>query len=167
MIKLGLKGRSWLKSLHIALASIWLGTGVSMLIIGLVKGSTPNGDELYAVNATIKLLDDYIIIPSAIGTLLTGALISWWTNWGFVKYKWVIVKWAVGLAQMLFGTLFLGPWTNGATAIVKAERAMALHNNLYLYYREMNLYCGSIQLALLIVLVFISVIKPWGKRIKN
>lgn len=163
MKKLGLKGKAWLKGFHIFFCCAWIGTGLSMMLLSFVKGHTPNGDELYAVNASIKLLDDFLIIPAAFGSLITGLLLCWLTNWGFFKFTWVIVKWISTIAQIIFGTFWLGPWTNGAAAVSDAERALALQNPTYLYFREMNNFFGSIQVMLLIVVVFISVLKPWGK----
>lgn len=163
-MKLGLKGKAWLKGFHILVSGIWVGAGICLLLLGFLKGHTPNGDELYAFNLAMKIIDDYIIIPSAMASLITGLLICWLTQWGFFKFNWIILKWVLTVAQILFGTFFLGPWTNGATAIANTERALALQNSTYLYFREMNSFYGSIQVALLIVMVFISVFKPWGKR---
>ena len=165
MKKLGVKGKAWLKGFHLFFCCAWIGTGISMLVLTMVKGYMPNGDELYAVNACVKLLDDFIIIPAALGSLITGLLFSLFTNWGFFKFNWVIFKWIATVAQILFGTFWLGPWTNGATAIANAERAQSLTNAQYLYFREMSNYFGSIQVLLLIAVVFISVLKPWGKRV--
>lgn len=167
MKKLGLKGRAWLKGFHIFFCSAWIGTAFSMLLLGFVKGYTPNGDELYAVNASIKLLDDFIIIPAAFGSLITGLLICWLTNWGFFKFKWVIFKWISTIAQILFGTFCLGPWTNGVVAVSNAERAKALQNHTYTYFREMSNYFGVLQTLLLVIVIFISVIKPWMKKQKE
>lgn len=164
MKKLGSNGRKWLIGIHILFSCLWIGTAVSMLLTSLVKGHSPNGDELFAVYSSIKLLDDFIIIPAALGSFFTGLLICWLTNWGFVKFNWVILKWAVTLALIIFGTFWLGPWTNGATAISYAERALALQNVKFLYFWKMTILFGSIQLAILVALVFISVFKPWGKR---
>ncbi|WP_347490771.1 DUF2269 family protein [Desulfoscipio sp. XC116] len=165
MKNLSLKGRAWLKSFHILFCCAWVGAALSIVLLGLVKGHVPNGDELYAVNASIKLVDDYIIIPAALGSLITGLLICWLTNWGFFKHKWIIVKLVMTVGQILFGTFFLGKWTNGAAAITDMERALSLQNQTYLYFREMSSYFGSAQAFLLIVLVFISVFKPW--RVKK
>ncbi len=162
--KIGFKGKAWLKGFHIFFACAWLGTGISMMLLSLIKGLTPNGDELYAVNASIKLLDEYIIIPAAFGSLITGLFISLFTNWGFFKFKWVIVKWVATITQIVFGTFFLGPWTNEAFAIADVERGLALQNSTYLHDRQMNLIFGSLQLLLLMAQIFISTIKPWGKR---
>lgn len=164
MKKISFKGRSWLKGLHLVFCGTWIGTGISMMLLGFIKGNTPNGDELFAINACIKLLDDFIIIPSAFCALITGVLLCWLTNWGFFKYNWIIVKLITTVAQMIFGTFGLGPWTNGAYAISDVERALALQNATYLHFRQMNNQWGTIQVILLIVVVFISVFKPWGKR---
>jgi len=100
-------------------------------------------------------------------SLITGLLICWLTNWGFLKFKWIIFKWISTIAQILFGTFWLGPWTNGSTAISDAERSLAFQNLTYLNFREMSNYFGSIQVLLLIVVVFISVFKPWGGEKKG
>ena len=72
MKKLGVKGKSWLKGFHVFFACAWVGTGISMMLLAIINGHIQNGDELYAVNASIKQLDDYIIIPAAFGSLITG-----------------------------------------------------------------------------------------------
>lgn len=164
MKKLGLKGKSWLKGFHIFFACAWVGAGISMLLLSLLDGHIQNGDELYAVNASIQLLDYYIIIPAALGSLITGLLISLFTNWGFFKFNWVIFKWVATVAQIIFGTFWLGPWTDGATAIADLERGLALQNTTYLYDKQMSAVFGSIQVLLLIAQVLISAYKPWGKR---
>jgi uncharacterized membrane protein len=166
MIKLSLKGRAWLKGLHIFLVCAWIGAGISMLLLGFAKQQITNGDELYAVNAAIKLIDDYIVIPAAMGTLLTGLMFSLFTNWGFIKFNWLIFKWFMTIAQILFGTFFLGPWVNGATNIADVQRIEALKDVTYLHFSQMNQYFGLLQVALLVVVVFVSVLKPWGKRNK-
>ncbi len=164
MKKMGVKTKKYLKGVHIFFSSAWVGAALSILILGFVKGHVPNGDELAAVNEAIKLIDDCIIIPAALGTLLSGMVICWLTEWGFFRFPWIIVKWILTIAQILFGTFFLGQWTNGANAIAHIERGMALQNHVYLWYREMSNYFGTLQLVLLVFVVFISAIKPWGKR---
>jgi len=164
MKNLSLKGRAWLKGLHLFLICAWIGAGLSMILLGFAKQQTTNGDELYAINAAIKLIDDFIVIPAAMGTLLTGLLFSLFTNWGFTKFYWVIFKWFMTIGQILFGTFFLGPWVNGATVISDTMRVQAFQDATYLFYSQMNQYFGILQVSLLVVVVFISTLKPWGRR---
>ncbi|WP_293165087.1 hypothetical protein [Okeania sp. SIO2C9] len=73
-------------SAHVISGSIWFGTALSMVVMVIHNLNTTNGDELDAINSVVKLLDDWIVIPAANTTLLTGALLCWLTVWGFFKF---------------------------------------------------------------------------------
>lgn len=47
---------------------------------------------------TLKFLDDYMVIVGANGCLLTGLVYSIFTNFGFVKFRWVTIKWLLTLS---------------------------------------------------------------------
>lgn len=164
MNKLTVKQKNWLLSSHIGFIGLWFGTALSMVIIALSNRNTTNGDELYAINSIVKLLDDFIVIPAAVGSLLTGGLLSWLTVWGFVKFYWVIVKWISTLVLITFGTFWLGPWTNAMTSISDTERLKALENPLYMFDVKGVIIGGGIQTLCLLVIIAISVLKPWGRR---
>jgi|GEM_PF-3627079 len=48
------------------------------------------------------------------GSLITGFLISYTTQWGFFRFRWVTVKWASIVALMVSGTF------SGLTGLVGA-----------------------------------------------
>lgn len=164
MNKLNIKQKNWLLSSHVAFGGIWFGTALCMIIITLSNRNTPNGDQLYAINSILKLLDDLVIIPAATLSLLTGGLLSWLTIWGFVKHYWVIVKWVATVTLIVFGTFWLGPWTNAMTVISEAERLQALQNPLYMFDQKAVLVGAIIQTICLLAIISISVLKPWGRR---
>lgn len=165
MKKLSVKPKNWLVSAHIVSGSIWLGTALCLVAIAFINRNTPNGDELYAINFTLKFLDDWVVIPAAILSLITGGLLSWLTNWGFVKHYWVIAKWVATVTLIVTGTIWLGPWVNAMTALSDAERLKALQNPLYVFDHKAVVVGGSIQVACLFAVVAVSVLKPWGRRI--
>lgn len=156
--------KNWWLSAHIASSAIWLGTGLSMVIMAFSNRNTPNGDELYAINSMVKVLDDFVVIPAAIASSLTGALLCWLTVWGFFKFYWVIVKWVATTALVVFGSFWLGPWTNAMTAISDTERIKALTNPLFMFDIKGVIIGGGIQSLCLLAITAISVIKPWGRR---
>ncbi|MEO1068349.1 MAG: hypothetical protein AAFW95_04430 [Cyanobacteria bacterium J06638_6] len=164
MKRLSVKPKNWLLSAHVASGAIWLGTALCLVVIALVKGQTANGDELYGINSVLKFMDDWVIIPAAVLSLLTGGLLSWLTIWGFTKHYWVIVKWVATVALITVGTLWLGPWLNAMTAISDIERLQALQNPLYMLDRQGVIWGGLIQTICLFAIVAISVLKPWGRR---
>lgn len=164
MKKLSVKPKNWLVSAHVVLSGIWLGTALCLVAIALLNRDTPNGDELYAINFVLKFLDDWVVIPTATLSLVTGGLLSWLTNWGFVKHYWVITKWVATVTLIVTGTIWLGPWVNAMTALSEAERSQALHNPLYVFDHTAVVVGGSIQVACLFAVIAISVLKPWGRR---
>ncbi|MFW5705455.1 MAG: hypothetical protein ACOCX8_00510 [Bacteroidota bacterium] len=149
---------------HVTLSSLWAGAGLSMLILMFFK-NPGNASELLAYNWAVKLIDDYVIIGSALGSLLTGLLLSWKSPWGFFRYWWVAIKLVITLMMVLAGSFFLGPWTNKSVALVAAAGMDVLHNQQYLFFQQASKVVGILQFLLVVALIFVSVIKPF-KTIK-
>ncbi|MFB2898346.1 hypothetical protein ACE1CI_35970 [Aerosakkonemataceae cyanobacterium BLCC-F50] len=165
MKKLSVKPKNWLVSLHVVSGGLWFGAAFCLVASAIAKGNTANGDELYAINSVLKFIDDWVIIPTAMLSLLTGGLLSWLTIWGFTKHYWVIVKWVATVTLITTGTIWLGPWLNAMTAISDTERLQALHNPLYVLDQQRVIIGGLIQTGSLVFLIVISVLKPWGRRL--
>lgn len=164
MPKLNIQQKNWLLSAHVIFAAFWTGTVMSMFLLVLRNQNSANGDVLNALNSAINLLDDYVVIPSAIGSLFTGTLLCWLTVWGFFKHYWVIVKWMATVGLIVFGTFWLFPWANAATAISETQRIQALENPLYTFDVKGVLIGTVVQVACLLVIIAISFVKPWGRR---
>ena len=163
MKHLGLKGRQWLKFFHILFAALWVGGGVSLILMQATLSTTQAG-ALHGVDLAMKFIDDFIIIPGAVGSLLTGLLYSLFTNWGFFKHRWVTVKWIINVGGVIFGTFWLGPWLNGLPPISAELGLKALSDPVYLHNKTMNMWFGPIQVATIIFAVWLSVLKPWKKK---
>lgn len=68
-----------------------------------------DGSELYSIYASMKFIDYVILATGGMGSLLTGLIYSVFTNWGWFKHKWIIVKWCINLSGVTLGTFWLGP----------------------------------------------------------
>ncbi len=161
MKKLGIRGRQWLKSLHILVSVILVGGAACILVLRNI--SLSDSEHMHAFDYASLLLEQRIIIPTAIGALLTGFLESLLTNWGFIRYRWVIIKWIVLIAAILVGTAWLGPWADQMVQITEEQGATALGNPAYLQTRFLHTVLFIIQTIALALLPFLSVIKPWMK----
>lgn len=162
--KLSINQKNWLLSVHIVFATLWTGTVLSMFLIALRNKDTANPDILYALNSAINLLDDFVVIPSAIGSVVTATFLCWQTNYGFTKFYWVIAKWILTVALMVFGTFWLFPWANAATDISITAGLQAFQNPIYRFDARGVLLGTLIQVLFLLVIIGISAIKPWGRR---
>jgi hypothetical protein len=148
---------------HILFASIWIGSASALLLISFLYRSFAHDVEVQTIHTVLKWLDDCLIIPSAFGSLFTGLFLSWFTNWGFFVYRWVLWKWIATVSMIAMGAAFLGRWIN-EMAIRAADGLSALRDSVFLSYAANNRYFVSLQLAVLLFLVTISILKPWGKR---
>lgn len=162
MKKLGIKGTRLLKTLHLLCAGLWLGAAASLVLLNFMSEARAPAD-LHGHDAAMRFIDDYIIIPGAMGALFTGLAYSIWTNWGFFTHRWVTVKWVITLYGVLFGTFFLGPWLNGMEDISRLAGAAASKDPVYLHNLVMNRWWGLVQVASLACAMVVSTLKPWGK----
>ena len=163
MKKLGPTGVKTLKIAHLLFAILWIGGGIALITLLFTTHPT-TGEELFVRSRVLQIIDDYMIIPGAIATLLIGFIYGIWTNWGFFKHHWVSVKWVFTIAQILFGALVLGPWVNNNVEMASTLGDAALTNEVFNQNVMMSKLWGSIQVSLLILLVVVSVYKPWRKK---
>jgi hypothetical protein len=106
----------------------------------------------------IDRIDKFIIIPSSILCYLFGLILSWKSNWGFWKFKWIVAKLILGSALILFGIFFLGPWVMVSDSLVEQGD--------FVTYQQVQSKLGismTIQLVVILVVIIISTTKPWGK----
>ena len=160
--KLKLQGTKILKMFHIFFSFGWI-IGAAAMCVLIIITYPESGDELYMRSRILQIIDDYFIICGAFGALITGLIYSIWTNWGFFKHRWVIVKWIMIILQMLFGTFVLGPCINNNVIIADQLRDAALTNSTFLENIQTTQIFGTIQTILLVIVIVISVQKPWKK----
>jgi len=167
MKKLGRKGLKWLKGLHLITVSCWIGGAIALILLYPLKENALDGGALHGINQSIHQIDmAVVVIPGAFGCLITGLIYSTFSNWGFFKHGWMIFKWIVTVAAILFGTFYLGPWETNMMEISGELGMASLDDATYLHNQKMNLLFGCLQCLLLIVTVFVSVFKPWKGRKK-
>ena len=161
--KLKPQGVKILKMFHIFFAFCWIVGGLALcLLVFIVQPGS--GDELYMRSRILQIIDDYFIIYGAMGAFATGLAYSIWTNWGFFKHPWIVVKWVMIVLQMVFGTFVLGPCVNDNVVIADRLRDAALTDPVFLENIRMTQVWGTLQTSLLLVVIVISVQKPWKKK---
>ncbi|MDR0891748.1 MAG: DUF2269 family protein [Mediterranea sp.] len=163
MKKLNARGMKVLKIVHILSAFLWVVGALSMFII-LISAHPQTGDELFMRTRILQIIDDYVIITGANGAFLTGLVYGIWTNWGFFKHRWITFKWILTVLQMLFGTFMLGPRLNANVEMAATLRDAAFANPTFMANSDFSFYGGAVQTLLLVVMVAVSVLKPWKRK---
>lgn len=140
MSSLGHLGRAWVLAAHLFFAAVWIG---GIIALGLVGLQALAGAPGYGLSWWI---DNVMIIPACLGSLATGLVFSLTTRWGFVRHRWVAVKWALTVSMIVVGATVLGPWvTASQTDPTLIPSILAL---------------AAVQLVLLLFMLVLSTLKP-------
>lgn len=165
-VRLSRNSLKWLRTFHLYLACVWGGGASSLFAIHCLYRPGSAG-ELYARNLALLYVDSYILVPSAIGCMVTGLLYCHLTRWGYLKYRWIIVKLASNLIFLLAGFFWFIPWLGRMTETsLTMDRLMEIDPG-YAAAMQVHMAMAASQALLVFVLVVISVFKPWGRTGAN
>ncbi|MFA4045727.1 hypothetical protein HPS54_10765 [Prevotella sp. PCHR] len=165
-MKLSAKGMKALKVVHLVCAIAWFGSAISMnLLRHLVDVNDAVG--MYWMAEILEAIDMQILVPGAVGCLVTGIVYGIFTNWGFFKHKWLVLKWVLTIFMILFGTFYMGPLVKENVIIGKAVMEGGGDTALYWHNVSANAVAGLLQLILLTVVTVVSVYKPWKRSDKR
>lgn len=166
-MKLSAKGQKILKAVHILTAVCWVGGALSLFALNHFTGDFAFGEYAYGLNFAKHVIDvAIVIIPGAIGCLLTGLCYSLFTPWGFFKHGFITAKWVLTLALILTGTFYLGPRERLLLELSKTQNVTKLGAELGQYVLTFQEYSnfGFVQCGLLIFLIILSVWKPKKRK---
>jgi len=161
MKKLQKKGYQTLKMCHLFIAGTWVGSDIVIILLLALL----NGKNITNYLDIVLLVDWAIVIPCAFLCLVTGILFSVFTNWGFIKHRWIVIKYLVNLFPIISGIVFHGAQLQNMIHIADELGANALTNSAF-RSNYFGFFGVSILYTALFVFVYIiSVNKPkFGKK---
>lgn len=154
-----------LKIFHLLFIMIWSVGVIAMTLLCLL--SVYSDDELYMKLKIIRFIDDTLVIPGAILTIITAIIYGLFTNWGFFKYRWITVKWIASVFIILIGTFIFSPILDHSLKIAKIGKDSAIYNTQIAHNTQISFWGGIFQGTALIIIIIISVFKPWKSKNRN
>lgn len=161
--RLKIKQKQWLVIIHVVSVISWFGGVIGMLTFGLSLLYAENGQQLYYTLLNLHLIDETLIKYPALAVLLTGILLSVWTQWGLVKHYWVVSKLILTLLIIVMGIFYLSDWLN--ILIETAQQNSILSFQLTKFQSVgWKLLGGTIfNLLAMLFMTIITYLKPFGK----
>ena len=157
-------GKKILLSVHILLISVWLGSALVILLLSISRHAFPYMADYHLLDKIIFYVYDVVLMNAAIAVLLSGMIFSLFTPWGFFRFYWIIMKWAGVMLPAGIMVFLQSPSINGMAALSDVYRETIQTLPEYEIYSERNILYTAIQLVFLVIIVIISVFKPWGQR---
>ena len=163
MRKFGSLGLKILKMSHILLIVLFLGGILSSFAL-LLKLDLSNYDDVYVSYKVFNIISDNVVKMGAQGTILLGAVYGFFTKWGFIKHKWLAVKWVLFIVQTFVGIFVVDQLMVANTALLATEKVLALSNPAFIHNHYFRLYVVIAQIGLTLLALILSVLKPGRTR---
>ena len=140
-----------LKVVHVLAATVWVGGGISLLLMTLTAPRTP--DRLFASMEQMGRLGPLLFMPASILTVLSGGTLVLTGAWG--AQPWIVAALSLVAVTFAVGALVIGP-TGGkiAARLVEGDRDGAYALGLRV------LRIARIDQAAQILVVVLMVAKP-------
>ncbi|MEU9118664.1 DUF2269 domain-containing protein [Streptomyces sp. NPDC048506] len=138
---------------HVAVSVSWLGLTLGLLTLSITGYTTGSPGMAAVAYRAMKIFSDWLVLPLALVTLVSGLVLSLGTPWGLARHRWVYTKFWLTVVTVLLSVLALRPGIDDLAAEA-ATGAPAPDINL--------LVAPSVATATYLFLTAISVLKPWG-----
>lgn len=153
-----------LKIIHMISVISVVGGFLCILVLLLQNPSHTQAGTEAVYDRVMLLIFNTSVIYGAILLVITTAVYSLFTAWGFVKYRYLIIKWILLVCIFLVAWFLVGSALSGMTSISDAGYQADLMSEQYQAFEKKALTGIASELLLLIAAVVFSVFKPFGKR---
>lgn len=148
--------RVWLV-LHVGLSVGWLGVALSMTVLALIGQLASAPAMRHGAYEVLHVVDLAAAIPSMALSIVTGLVVSLGSKWGLVRYRWVLVKFAISLSiPMVAGTVENS--LADELALRTADPAASPGGTGLALTACLATFVAALWLA-----TILSVAKPWGR----
>jgi hypothetical protein len=152
----------WLRkaalTLHVACSVGWMGAVAAFLALALA-GLGGDAETVRGAYVAMRPITSYVLVPLAVGTLVTGVVQSLGTSWGLFRYYWVVVKLVVTVFAV---AVLLGELGTIGHAVDAAVEGPLARDDLRALRVTLVAHSGGGLLVLVLPLV-LSIWKPPGR----
>lgn len=148
---------------HITFSVGWFGSVAVFLALAIAGLTSQNVQVVRATYIAMGLSTWFVILPACFGALLSGLVQSLGTPWGLFKHYWIAVKFLLTILCTLVLLLHMQPISY--LAEVASETPLS---NMDLRGLRIQLIADAgAALLVLLVIITISIYKPWGITIRK
>lgn len=133
---------------HVAVSVSWLGLTVGLLTLGLTAFLTGDPATASAATRAMKVFGDWLVVPVALLSLVSGLVLALGTPWGLARHRWVWIKFWLTLITTGLSVFSLRPGIDAAVADEVVDINLVI--------------APSVATATYLFITAISVLKPWG-----
>jgi hypothetical protein len=143
---------------HVIFSVGWFGAVAGFLALALAGLFSQDAVIVRAAYLAMELTTQFVIVPFAFASLLSGVISSLFTRWGLFRYYWVLVK----LVITILATLILLVHTQPIELLAGVAAKTAVGGASLQSQQLLMVVASGVALVVLLVLTALSVYKPAG-----
>jgi hypothetical protein len=142
-------------AVHLTFSVGWIGAVVAYLGLGVAAVTSEAPRTIRAAWIGMEITGWYVIVPLALGSLVTGLVMALGTKWGLFRHYWVVFS--LGLTAFATVVLLLHMPTVSSVAKVAQQTEGAALESL-----GGDLFHPGVGLVVLLVIQMLNMYKPEG-----
>jgi hypothetical protein len=147
--------RKFVLAAHLTCSLGWIGAVVAYLALGVSAATSQDALTVRGAWVAMELIGWFVMVPLALGALLTGLVISLGTTWGLFRHYWVLISLALTILATVVLLLHMPTVSSMADVAREAERADIVRLGGDLLHPGVGLF-------VLFVITVLNVYKPRG-----
>ncbi|MQA80240.1 MAG: DUF2269 domain-containing protein [Streptosporangiales bacterium] len=148
--------RRFVLTAHVASSVGWLGAVVVFLALAVVGLTSPDGQTVRGAYLVMEPAAWFVLVPLALGSLLTGTVQSLGTTWGLFRHYWVLFKLLINVVATIYLLIYTQTFASMARVAADPSADLGVVRNA-----SPGLH-ASLALLLLLVAMVLAVYKPRG-----
>src|SRR5688500_16834527 len=112
--------RKWLLLLHIVTSVGWLGLNIGNVTLAITGLVTDDPNTQHTALGAMYLIGGPLLIPVSLLAYASGILLGFYTKWGVLRYRWVLVKFVLTTVAVVLIPLSLVPGLRELSMIMAA-----------------------------------------------
>jgi uncharacterized membrane protein len=143
-------------TIHVACSVGWLGAVVAFLGLAVLGLTIQHEETVRGAYLVMEPAAWFVLVPLAVGSLLTGLVQSLGTTWGLFRHYWVIAKLVINLFATTVLLIYMRTFDALADVAADPSADLATVRNV-----SPALH-GALALVLLLLATTLAVYKPRG-----
>jgi hypothetical protein len=142
-------------AIHLTISVGWIGAVLAYVALGLAARNSTDVQTVRGAWVAMELVGWYVLVPLAIGSLLTGLVMALGTKWGLFRHYWVLFSFALTTLVTVVLVLHMPDVSASADLARDADgsRLAGLGGDLF---------HALLGLATLVLILVMNVYKPPG-----
>jgi hypothetical protein len=141
-------------AVHLMCSVGWIGAVLAYLALGVAATASVSDETVRGAWVAMELIGWFVLVPLALGSLLTGAVMALGTKWGLFRYYWVLFAFVLTTLATLVLVFHMPAVSSSTDQALDADAAGQELGG--------DLFHASLGLGVLLVILVLNVNKPPG-----